>query len=112
VRSEIARTLGPLDRGLTVGLAVGTRLKFHYSVTPLAGLHNGIARPTVVGTAALLHKDALCSYLYSLTNHGDLPPFSMDSIYVKLNGNDHGHSPLKKTQKKVTKNLTGKVSFR
>jgi hypothetical protein len=78
VSGEIARTLCPFNRGLTIGLAIGTYFISGHSVTPFAGLHDGITSPTVIGTACLLHEDTFCSHFDSLTNHGDLPPFSMN----------------------------------
>jgi hypothetical protein len=72
---EIAGPLCPFDRGLTIGLAIRTCFIGHHSVTPLARLHDGIASPTVVGTAILLHEDTFCSYFDGLTNHGNQPPF-------------------------------------
>jgi len=78
VGGEIARSLCPFDRGLTIGLAVGTRFISHHTITTLTGFHDGIASPTVVGTAILLHEDAFRSYLNSLTNHGNQPPLFMD----------------------------------
>jgi hypothetical protein len=80
VGGEIARSLCPFDRGLAIGFAVGTRLISHHTITTLAGFHDGIASPTVVGTAVLLHEDAFRSYLNSLTNHGNQPPFFLDSF--------------------------------
>jgi hypothetical protein len=77
VSGKIAGSLCPFDRWFTIGLTIGTRLKGYHSVTPFAGLDDGITSPTVIGTAVLLHEDALCSHLDSLTNHGDFPPFSM-----------------------------------
>jgi hypothetical protein len=78
VGGEIAGPLCPFDRRLAIGLAVGTRLISHHTVTSLAGFHDGIASPAVVGTAILLHEDAFRSYLDSLTNHDNQPPFFMD----------------------------------
>jgi hypothetical protein len=72
---KIAGSLGPLDGGFTIGLAIRASLVIHHSITPFAGLHDGITSPTVVGTACLLHEDAFCPHFDSLTNHGDLPPF-------------------------------------
>jgi len=77
---EIAGSLCPFDRGLTIGLAIGTCLESHHTITTLAGFYGGIASPTVVGTAILLHEDAFCSYFDSLTNHGDQPPFFNEFI--------------------------------
>jgi hypothetical protein len=78
VGGEIAGSLGPFDRRLTIGLAVGTRPISHHTVTSLAGFHDGIASPTIVGTAVLLHEDAFRSHFDSLTNHDTQPPFFMD----------------------------------
>jgi hypothetical protein len=78
VGGEIARPLCPFDRRFTIGLAIGTCLISHHAVTTLTGLHDGIASPTVVGTAILLHEDAFRSYLNSLTNHDNQPPLFMD----------------------------------
>jgi hypothetical protein len=72
---EIAGSFCPLNRRLTIGLAVGTRFESYHPVTPFAGLDDGITCPTVIGTAVLLHEDAFCSYLDRLTNHGNQPPF-------------------------------------
>jgi hypothetical protein len=76
VSGEIAGPFSPFNRRLTIGLAIGPYFISHHPVTSFAGLDDGIASPTVIGTAVLLHEDALCSYLDSLTNHGNLPPFS------------------------------------
>jgi hypothetical protein len=84
VRGKIAGSLCPFDRRLTIGLAVGTRLISHHTVTSLAGFHGGIASPTVVGTAILLHEDAFRSYFDSLTNHGNQPPLFMDLFSNQL----------------------------
>jgi hypothetical protein len=81
VSGKIAGPFCPFNRGLTIGLAIGPHFESHYPVTPFAGLDDGIASPTVIGTAVLLHEDALCSYLDSLTNHGDLPPFSLNLFF-------------------------------
>jgi hypothetical protein len=81
---EITGSLCPFDRWLTIGLTIGTRLIRHHTVTSLAGFHDGIASPTVVGTAILLHEDAFCPYLDSLTNHGIQPPFLMDLFCNQL----------------------------
>jgi hypothetical protein len=78
VGGEIASSLCPFDRRLTIGLTIGTHLISHPPVTSLAGFHDGIASPTVVGTAILLHEDAFRSYFDSLTNHGNQPPLFMD----------------------------------
>jgi hypothetical protein len=78
VGGEITSSLCPFDRRLTIGLTIGTRLISHHAVTSLAGFHDGIASPTVVGTAILLHEDAFRSYFDSLTNHDNQPPFFID----------------------------------
>jgi hypothetical protein len=57
---KIAGSFGPLDRRLTIGLAISPGRELHHSVTPFAGLDGGIAFSTVVGTAVLLHEDTLC----------------------------------------------------
>jgi hypothetical protein len=75
---EIAGSLCPFDRGLTIGLAIGSGFEGHHTITTLAGFHDGVASPTVVGTAILLHEDAFCSYFDALTNHGTQPPFFMN----------------------------------
>jgi hypothetical protein len=75
VSGEIAGSLCPFCSGLTIGFTIGTCFVGHHSITPFAGLHGGIAPPTVIGTAILLHKDAFCSYFDGLTNHGNQPPF-------------------------------------
>jgi hypothetical protein len=82
VGGKIAGSLCPFDRRLTIGLTIGTGLISHHTVTSLAGFHDGIASPTVVGTAILLHEDAFRSYLDSLTNHGNQPPFFMDLFVI------------------------------
>jgi len=84
VGGEIASSLCPFDRRLTIGLTIGTHLISHHTVTSLAGFHDGIAPPTVVGTAILLHEDAFRSYLDSLTNHGNQPPLFMDLFCNQL----------------------------
>jgi hypothetical protein len=84
VGGEIAWPFCPFDGRLTVGLAIRAGFVFHHSITPFAGLHDGITSPTVVGTATLLHEDTFCSYLDGLTNHGDLPPFSMDWSFSNI----------------------------
>jgi hypothetical protein len=81
---EIAGTLRPFNRGLTIGLAIGPHFISDHSVTPFAGLHDGITSPTVIGTASLLHEDTFCSHFNGLTNHGDLPPFSL-SLFFRTN---------------------------
>jgi hypothetical protein len=78
VSGKIARTFCPFNGGLTIGLAIGTYFISNHSITPFTGLHDGITSPTVIGTACLLHEDTFCSHFDSLTNHGDLPPFSMN----------------------------------
>jgi len=75
VSGEIAGSLCPFDRGLTIGLAIGTCFIGHHSITRFAGLHDGITSPTVIGTAVLLHEDTFCSHFDGLTNHGNQPPF-------------------------------------
>jgi len=72
---EIAGSLCPFDRRLTIGFTIGTGLISHQVVTFLAGFHDAIASPTVAGTAILLHEDLFRSYFDSLTNHGNQPPF-------------------------------------
>ncbi len=76
---KIARSLCPLNGWLTIGFAILSCRIPNHSVTPFAGLDDGITPPTVVGTAILLHEDAFCPYFDGLTNHGDLPPFLLDS---------------------------------
>jgi hypothetical protein len=78
---KIAGSFCPFNGGLTIGLAIGTYFVSDHSVTSLAGLHDGITSPTVVGTACLLHEDAFCSHFDGLTNHGDLPPFSLNLFF-------------------------------
>ena len=78
VSGEIAGSFCPFDRGLTIGLAIRSYFVSYHPVAPFARLHDGIASPTVVGTAVLLHEDTFCSHFYGLTNHGDLPPFSLN----------------------------------
>jgi hypothetical protein len=80
---KIAGSFCPFDAGFTIGLAIGTCGIFNHPIAPFAGLHDGIAPPTVVGTAILLHENTFCSYFYGLTNHGDLPPFSMN-CYLRI----------------------------
>jgi hypothetical protein len=75
VSGEIAGSLCPFNRRLTIRLAIRPYFVSHHSVAPSARLYDGIASPTIVGTAVLLHEDAFCSHLYGLTNHDDLPPF-------------------------------------
>jgi hypothetical protein len=77
---EVAGPFCPLHRGLTISLAVGASLVIHHSITPFAGFYDGITSPTVVGTAALLHEDALCPHFDRLTNHGAQPP----SLWIKI----------------------------
>jgi hypothetical protein len=84
VGGEIASSLCPFDRRLAIGLTIGTQLKSHHTVTSLADFHDGIASPTVVGTAILLHEDAFRSYFDSLTNHGNQPPLLMDLFCNQL----------------------------
>jgi hypothetical protein len=81
VSGEIAGSFCPFDRRLTIGLAIGTYFVSYHPVTPFAGLDDGITSPTVIGTAVLLHEDALCSHLDALTNHDDLPPFSLNLFF-------------------------------
>ena len=69
MRGEIARTFGPLDGRLTIGLAVRSRCELHHPITPLAGLDDGITPPPIIGTAVLLHEDTLCPVLDGLANH-------------------------------------------
>jgi len=78
VGGKIARSLGPLDRRLTIGLAIRPGRVLHYPIAPLAGFDDGIAFSAVVGTAVLLHEDTLRSRLDRLTNHGNQPPFSFE----------------------------------
>ena len=79
VGGEIAGPFRPFDGRFTIGFAVNTCCVFHRTVTPPAGLHDGIASPTVIGAAVLLHEDTFSSNLNGLTNYGDLPPFIMDT---------------------------------
>jgi hypothetical protein len=81
VSGKVAGPFCPFDRGLTIGLAIGAYFVSDHSVTPFAGFHDGITSPTVIGTACLLHENTFCSYFYGLTNHGDLPPFSLNLIF-------------------------------
>jgi len=81
---EITGTLCPFYGGLTIGLAIGPHFISNHAVTPFAGLHDGITSPTIIGTACLLHEDAFCSHFDGLTNHGDLPPFSL-SLFFQTN---------------------------
>jgi hypothetical protein len=78
VCGKIAGPFCPLGRGLAIGLAIRTGLKFRHAIAPFAGLYDGITSPTVIGTAVLLHEDTFCSCLDGLTNHGYLPPFFLD----------------------------------
>jgi hypothetical protein len=82
VSGEIAGPLRPFHGRFAISLTVGTHFVCHHSITPFAGLHDGITSPTVVGTAVLFHKDTFCPYFDSLTNHGALPPFSMDFTFI------------------------------
>jgi hypothetical protein len=66
---KITRSLCPFDRRLTIGLAIGTRFVSHHSITPFAGLHNGIASSAVIGTAVLFHENTFCTHFDRLTNH-------------------------------------------
>ena len=81
---KIAGSLGPFDRGLTIGLAVCTGRVLHYPITPFAGFDDRIAFSPVVGTAVLLHEDTFRSHLNRLTNHGTLPPFSFELFFDLL----------------------------
>ena len=72
---KITRSLCPFDRRLTIGLAIGTRFVCHHSITPFAGLHNGIASCAVIGTAVLFHENTFCTHFDRLTNHDNQPPF-------------------------------------
>jgi hypothetical protein len=81
VSGKVAGPFRPLYRGLTIGLAIGTYFVSDHSITSFAGLHDGITSPTVVGTACLLHEDTFCSHFDGLTNHGDLPPFSLNLFF-------------------------------
>jgi hypothetical protein len=83
VSGEVAGSLCPFCSGLTVGLTIGTCFVGHHTVTPFARLHDGIAPPTVIGTAILLHEDAFCSYFDGLTDHGNQPPF-YDLFFSKI----------------------------
>jgi len=84
VSGKVAGPFCPFDRGLTIGLAVGANFVTDHSVAPFAGFHDGITPPTIIGTARLLHEDTLCSHFDGLTNHGDLPPFSL-SLFFQCN---------------------------
>jgi len=84
VSGKVAGPFCPFDRGLTIGLAVGANFVCDHSVAPFAGFHDGITPPTIIGTACLLHEDAFCSHFDGLTNHGDLPPFSL-SLFFQTN---------------------------
>jgi hypothetical protein len=81
---KITRSLCPFDRRLTIGLTIGTHFVYDYSITPLAGLHDGIASSPVVGTAVLLHEDTFCSYFNGLTNHDNQPPFSLNLSFLNI----------------------------
>jgi hypothetical protein len=81
VSGKVAGPFCPFDRGLTIGLAIGTYFVSYHSVTSFAGFHDGIASPTIIGTACLLHEDTFCSHFDGLTNHGDLPPFSLNLFF-------------------------------
>jgi hypothetical protein len=83
VSGKVAGPFRPFDRRLTIGLAIGTYFVSDHSVTPLAGFHDGITSPTVVGTACLLHENTFCSHFDGLTNHGNLPPFSLNLFFFK-----------------------------
>jgi hypothetical protein len=84
VSGKIAGSLCPFDGGLTIGLTIGSRFVYHHSITPFAGLHGGITSPAIIGTAVLFHEDTFCSHLDGLTNHGTLPPFSMDLFFFNI----------------------------
>jgi hypothetical protein len=84
VSGKIAGSFCPFNRGLTISLAIGAYFVGYHSVTPLAGFHDGITSPTVIGTACLLHEDTFCSHFDGLTNHGDLPPFPLDLFFSKF----------------------------
>jgi hypothetical protein len=105
VGGEITGSFCPFQSGLAIGLAVGTRFVWDHSVTPFTGLHDGITSPTIVGTAVLLHEDTFCSYFDRLTNHGLLPPFSIEFFFFKGNGNDWSLLFYKSAQKKELPNL-------
>jgi hypothetical protein len=81
VSGKVAGPFCPFDRGLTIGLAIGTYFVSYHSVTSFAGFHDRITSPTVIGTACLLHEDTFCSHFDGLTNHGDLPPFSLNLFF-------------------------------
>jgi hypothetical protein len=83
VGGKIAGSFRPFNSGLTIGFAIRTCLKGYHSITPFAGLDDGITSPAVIGTAGLLHEDTFCSYLDGLTNHGDLPPFLWNLVFKK-----------------------------
>ena len=51
VSGEIAGSLCPFNRGLTIGFTIGTHFISDHSVTSFTGFHDGITSPTVVGTA-------------------------------------------------------------
>jgi hypothetical protein len=78
---KIAGSFCPFNRRLTIGLAIGTYFVSYHPVTPFAGIDDGITSPTVIGTTGLFHEYALCSYLDTLTNHGDLPPFLLNLFF-------------------------------
>jgi hypothetical protein len=84
VSGEIAGSLGPFNSRFTIGFAIGTSFISHHSVTPLTRLYDGIASPTVVRTAILLHENTFCSYFNGLTDHDTLPPFSMDLSFSMI----------------------------
>jgi hypothetical protein len=81
VSGKVAGSFRPFYRRLTISLAIGTYFVTDHSITSLAGFHDGITSPTVVGTACLLHEDTFCSHFDGLTNHGNLPPFSMSLFF-------------------------------
>jgi hypothetical protein len=67
---EVAGSLGPLDRRVTVTLAVRPCFE---NLNPLASFTGGddrIAFTAIVATTIFLHKDTLCSRLNRLANHG------------------------------------------
>jgi len=86
VRGKVAGSLCPLDGRFGVGLAIDPRYEFHCTIAPFAGLHDGIAPSTVVGTAVLLHEDTFCSLLDSLANHDNQPPFIMNFYLYVITG--------------------------
>jgi hypothetical protein len=99
VSGEIAGSFCPLDRGLTIGFAVGTYFISDHTVASFARLNDGITSPTIVGTAGLLHEDALCTHFDGLTNHDDLPPFLLNLFFQTIR-NDLNLWFQKRAQKK------------